>query len=49
MSKTVRAANDANIQDYMRDELQVILENDQICFRENENAENDYKINLAKA
>lgn len=27
----------------------VILENDQICFRESENAENDYKVGLAKA
>jgi hypothetical protein len=33
----------------MKDELMVILENDQICFRESENAENEYKIGLAKA
>lgn len=33
----------------MRDELKGFLENDQICFRESENAENDYKIGLAKA
>ncbi len=45
----MRAAKDPTIQDYMKDEIQVILENDQICFRESEDAENDYKIGLAKA
>jgi hypothetical protein len=32
----------------MREELFTILENDQICFRESEDAENEYKVNLAK-
>lgn len=32
----------------MRDELAAILENDQICFRESEDADNDYKVGLAK-
>lgn len=32
----------------MKNELTAILENDQICFRESEDAENDYKIGLAK-
>jgi hypothetical protein len=33
----------------MKEELQSILENDQICFREYEDAENTYKAGLAKA
>ena len=33
----------------MREELYTILENDQICFRESEEAENQYKVSLAKA
>lgn len=33
----------------MREELYSILENDQICFRESEEAENSYKIGLALA
>jgi ATP synthase mitochondrial F1 complex assembly factor 2 len=33
----------------MREELYTILENDQICFRESELAENSYKAGLAKA
>jgi ATP synthase F1 complex assembly factor 2 len=32
----------------MREELFTILENDQICFRESEDAENEYKVKLAK-
>jgi chaperone required for assembly of F1-ATPase len=32
----------------MREELYTILENDQICFRESENAENTYKQGLAR-
>ena len=49
LAKSVRASNDSLITDYMKDELQAILENDQICFRESEEAENEYKIGLAKA
>jgi hypothetical protein len=33
----------------MREELYTILENDQICFRESENADNQYKVGLAKS
>lgn len=33
----------------MREELYTILENDQICFRESEQADNSYKQGLAKA
>ena len=32
----------------MREELYTILENDQICFREKEDAGNSYKEGLAK-
>ena len=32
----------------MREELFTILENDQICFRESEEADNQYKVVLAK-
>ncbi len=31
----------------MREEVYTILENDQICFRESENADNQYKAGLA--
>eukprot|EP00347_Sterkiella_histriomuscorum_P002958 403366146 len=49
MAKTIRSQNDPIIQDYMKEELTAILENDQICFRESEeDAENDYKKGLAK-
>jgi chaperone required for assembly of F1-ATPase len=44
----VRAAHDTTLQDYMREELYTILESDQICFRESEEADNSYKIGLAK-
>lgn len=33
----------------MREELYTILENDQICFRESEQADNSYKVKLALA
>jgi chaperone required for assembly of F1-ATPase len=33
----------------MREELYTILENDQICFRESEQADNTYKVGLALA
>ena len=48
MSRGVRAQYDSAIMDYMKDELTAILENDQICFRESEDAENDYKLGLAR-
>jgi hypothetical protein len=32
----------------MREELHTILENDQICFRENEEADNQYKAGLGR-
>jgi chaperone required for assembly of F1-ATPase len=48
LAKCVRAADDTTLQDFMRDELFNILESDQICFRESENADNQYKVKLAK-
>lgn len=49
LAKCIRAANDDALQNYMREELYTILENDQICFRESEQAENQYKVGLALA
>ena len=49
LAKCIRAANDDNLQQYMREELYTILENDQICFRESEEADNQYKVGLALA
>ena len=49
LAKCIRAANDDGLQRYMREELYTILENDQICYRESESAENSYKSGLAKA
>ncbi|CDW74897.1 atp12-domain-containing protein [Stylonychia lemnae] len=48
LAKSVRAQLDPAIQDYMKDELFSILESDQICFRESEDVQNDYKAGLAK-
>ena len=48
LAKCVRASNDETLQEYMREELYNILENDQICFRESEEADNQYKVGLAK-
>ena len=32
----------------MREEVRSLLENDEICYREPEDALNDYKLNLGK-
>ena len=49
MAKCVRSSHDETLQSYMREELYTIIENDQICFRESEQAENTYKVGLAKS
>jgi ATP synthase F1 complex assembly factor 2 len=49
LAKSIRASFDPTLQEFMKEELYSILENDQICFRESEEAENEYKTGLAKA
>ena len=46
IAKAVRAANDPTLASYFLEQIQVTLENDQICFREDPESENDYKRNL---
>ena len=47
MSKVVRTSHDPSIVEYMKEEVQVILQNDQICFRESEDSESSYQQKLA--
>ena len=49
LGRCVRVSNDPEITQYMKDEVISILENDQICFREDETQQNEYKIGLSKA
>lgn len=37
LGKCVRVAEDSDISEHMKEELFAIIENDQICFREDEN------------
>lgn len=44
----MRARYDPSIFQYMTEEVQAILENDEICYREPEDAQNEYKAKLSK-
>ena len=47
LAKAIRAENDPSLAQYYQDQIQVTLENDQVCFREDPDSQNDYKRNLA--
>ena len=46
IAKGIRAENDPTLAQYFREQIQVTLENDQVCFREDPESQNDYKRNL---
>jgi hypothetical protein len=48
IAKAWRAQLDSDLSSYMRKKISDILENDQICYRENPNSLNDYKRQLAQ-
>jgi hypothetical protein len=47
VSKCIRTASDPSILDYMKGEVFNLLESDEICFREAEDNENEYKRKLS--
>jgi hypothetical protein len=48
ISKAWRAQLDTELAAYMRQKIYLILENDQICYREDPASQNDYKRQLAQ-
>jgi hypothetical protein len=47
MAKAVRTVHDPTLVAYMRNQIQTILENDQICYLEDPASLNEYKQKLA--
>jgi chaperone required for assembly of F1-ATPase len=47
LTKAIRVQEDPGLASYMKEEIETILENDQICYREDPSTQNDYKRNLA--
>lgn len=43
MARAIRASNDPGLAAHMQGDIQRILENDQICYREDPESENTYK------
>ena len=46
IAKAIRAQNDPVLASYFQEQIQVTLENDQVCFREDPESQNDYKKKL---
>jgi len=48
LARAIRASHDPSLAAHMQSDIQRILENDQICYREDPDSENTYKRALAK-
>ena len=47
-ARAIRAKHDPSLAVHMQSDIQKILENDQICYREDPESENTYKRKLAQ-
>jgi len=48
LARAIRASHDPNLALHMSNDVQRILENDQICYREDPDSENTYKRQLSE-
>jgi len=48
LARAIRASHDPNLATHMLGDMRRILENDQICYREDPQSENTYKRQLAQ-